>query len=711
MTLVFLILLPMQLAQAETINIPLKIDFSSLQQLLITQLFTGKSTSIELLHDPSGCSEIVLSEPKLSELNQHLKIDSRLNARLGVKLLDKCVDLVPWDGYIQIISDPVIKTANPRQIFLKVVDIHLITLDKEPLKSGALWDQTRNYIEPLMDQFHMDLTPSIDELKSFVPLFLSNHTQTQVNDMLESLHLAKMRVTAEGIESDVALNVESVTQPKRAEKPLTQQEQQLWQQKWQSMDALFTYTIKKYAAATQLKELRLTLFDILLNSRHQLQEALIKNQETDPVRHWFIKSWTQLIPVLKQISAENPKHAPMALMSLVTATDALQALDKLGPSFGLDISIDGLRRLARILNNNQNAEPLKYNEALDPELLKLFKFDPSNKVKSKSSFNLWPISSAKAATSRSLNSWVPAIHELNDYLPRVRKLLLDTASQSLTKSNLTLQHKDIFKKMIMATAWQESCWRQYKVKKDKIVPLSSYTGDTGIMQVNEKVWRGFVDRHKLRWDIDYNVQTGSNILLNYMTRYAIKNAEHKKQGGLDNLARSTYSAYNGGPGQYSRYRNSSVNKKLKKIDTALYKKYLQVKQGNELAVGECLGLNKGEKLAISTQKKILATIKKPQKTKKKLIHDSSWIKQQRKAFFTLQLGVFSSHNAANKFIQNQTITGNYAIYQQQLNQQKHYAIIYGFYSTRDRAINESKQFKKTKPWPRSFKAIRELMDR
>ena len=49
-----------------------------------------------------------------------------------------------------------------------------------------------------------------------------------------------------------------------------------WKQKWQTMDVLLTLTqtIKQYAAATELKELRLALFDILLDARYQLQEAL-----------------------------------------------------------------------------------------------------------------------------------------------------------------------------------------------------------------------------------------------------------------------------------------------------------------------------------------------------------------------------------------------------------------------------------------------------
>ncbi len=700
-----LLFLPVQLLQAETIIVPIKIDFPLLHQLIVTQLFKGNSASAELLHDPSGCSKIVLSNPHLSEFKRHLKINARLTAKLAVKMLGKCTLLLNWDGYAQIISDPVIKKNSPQQIYLQIIDSHLISLENKMLTSGALWEQAKKHFHPLLNRFQLDLAPTINELKTLLPLFMPHHTHAQVNDMLTSLRIADMQITADGIQSNLAFKVETIDQKNFPEHALTEKEQAQWQEKWQSMDALLTHTIKLYAGATELQELRLALFDILLDARYQLQEALQQDQSDDPVRHWFINSWSQLIPVLKQISIKNPKYASLSLMTLITASDALQTLDKLGPTFGLDISIDGLRRLARMLNDTQVSDPLKYDEALDPELFRLFQFNLISTEKKYSNINLWPISSAFAANSRPLNRWIPDRQGLNDYLLNIRKLLLKTVRQTAIKSDLTSAQQDVFKKLVMATAWQESCWRQYIVKKNKIVPLRSSTGDTGIMQVNEKVWRGFVDRHKLRWDIEYNVQTGSNILLNYLTRYAIKKAEHKQRGGIDNLARATYSAYNGGPAQVSRYR---TGRQYIKVDQAFYQKYLAVKQGNELKVAECLGQKSGRIPTPPSKGFIAIESAKPQKTtdtKKKLIHYEKWINQQPKKYFTQQIGVFSSKKAAINFIQQQSIPGNYAVYQQQKNRRSHYLVIYGHYSTRQRAKKESARFKLIKPWIRSFKDL------
>lgn len=701
------------LAQAETISVPLKVDFPLFRQLLVTQLFNGDLGSTELLNDPGQCSTIILSNPKLGELNQQLLINSRLSANLAIKMLDQCVSIFSWEGYAQIMAKPVIKHNNSRIIHLQITDSHLFNLENEQLTSGPLWDQARKHIHPLFEQFKLDLTPSINELKSFLPLFLTAHSKKQIDHLLDSIQLSDFTITKAGVSSELKFDIESLVQPvQKPEHVLTEQEQLQWQEKWQSMDALLTNSIKHYAAATELKDLRLTLFDILIDARYQLQYVLQQEQAEDPVRHWFVESWTKIIPVIRQISAEKPQHSTLALMTLITASDALKTLDTLGPSFGLDISIDGLRRLARLLNNAPDIDPLKYDEELDPELLRLFNFSQAIENKRPFTFNIWPVSNANAYSSPPLNNWIPTEDELDSYLSSVRQLLLTNAKQTTADSTLTNVQKEVFKKLVLTTAWQESCWRQYIVSDKKVVPLRSSTGDTGIMQINEKVWRGFVDIHKLRWDINYNVQSGNKILLNYMTRYALKNAEHKQPGGIDNLARSSYSTYNGGPGQVARYRSHHVKPELKKIDKKFNEKYLQVKQGNELAVGECLG-KKQVRQAISSNKKraIAPTIKTVTiaNNNKRIIHDKKWIKQQKKHYLTLQLGVFSSHKSAFSFIQQQTQPGNYAVFQQYNKNPAIFTVIYGYYSNRKSAEKEQTRFKSVKSWIRPFQDIQKII--
>jgi len=121
------------------------------------------------------------------------------------------------------------------------------------------------------------------------------------------------------------------------------------------------------------------------------------------------------------------------------------------------------------------------------------------------------------------------------------------------------------------------------------VTLRSGSGDTGLMQMNERVWRGLYNIQKLRWDTAYNVRAGVEVLHRYLVNYSLKRGEQKHKGGLDNLARSAYSAYNGGPDQTSRYRDPGTPSVHQKTDASFWEKYQAVKQGNELQVAECLG--------------------------------------------------------------------------------------------------------------------------
>jgi soluble lytic murein transglycosylase-like protein len=141
---------------------------------------------------------------------------------------------------------------------------------------------------------------------------------------------------------------------------------------------------------------------------------------------------------------------------------------------------------------------------------------------------------------------------------------------------------------MLATAWQESCWRQFVKKGEKLAPLSSVTGDLGLMQVNRHVWRGLYDVKGLSGDIEYNGHAGAEILMRYLSRYALRKNEHKQPGG--HLARATYAAYNGGPSHLARYRAEKQISQLKQIDEDFWRKYQAVTSGQELAVKSCYGL-------------------------------------------------------------------------------------------------------------------------
>ncbi len=700
---------------AESVVIPIKISYPLLQRLVIMQLFQEENDSAELSNDSLACTSVRLTEPKFSENQQKLQIHIKVDAQLSMDVFGQCINFLNWTGHTSIITQPVLNAQKP-VIHLQVTESQLFNDNGEILTSGQIWDFFKQQIHPFLSRFQLDLTPSIHELKALLPLILPNHTKAQVNSMLDSLRLSNMVVANTEIKTDLILNIDKTTNIDHPEKKLSEKELQQLRLKWQSMDAFLTDIIKYYAAATDLTDLRSALLDVLIDARHTLYNAVSKDHQEESIRRWFIDSWSQITPLASQIAFNNPKFQTLNLMTLMSGANVLTALDQLGPSFGLDISVDGLRRLARLVNQSPTINPLNYSQEIDPELLKLM---PQSNDQSQLNINFWPVRSAHAASNSKLNGWIPTQDEYDLYLSEIKQLLTSEAKKSLKPGTLSTSHQTIFQKIVLATGLQESCWRQYVVENKKVVPIRSSTGDTGIMQVNENVWRGFVDVQKLRWDISYNANTGAGILLKYLNNSALKHSEHQRNGGLDNLAYSTYSAYNGGPGQYARYRNNKTN-----IDKAFQKKFIAVKNDKERSIAECFNKNPRQsshrsQVKTKHQFKTVSTVKpKPMaKTQsipltqitRRRIANTSWVMQRKKTSFTLQLGVFSTEKAAQSFIQTIYHPGTLAIYRYWKNGKNNYGVLYGEYSSRQAADLEKQGIQEVKAWTRSFNDIQKLI--
>jgi hypothetical protein len=136
--------------------------------------------------------------------------------------------------------------------------------------------------------------------------------------------------------------------------------------------------------------------------------------------------------------------------------------------------------------------------------------------------------------------------------------------------------------MVMAVAWQESCFRQFeKDSDDRISCLRSYNNTSvGIMQINERVWNGMYDAKRLQWDISYNAKAGCEILDTYFYRYALrylKKVENGENWDQDQLAGSIYAMYNGGPGQFFKFSIRYKNNRFYKSDTLFKNKFEWVK--------------------------------------------------------------------------------------------------------------------------------------
>ena len=373
---------------------------------------------------------------------------------------------------------------------------------------------------------------------------------------------------------------------------------------WQQWDSFLTNVVKKLGENFQPAQ-RDQLSEVFLDARYQLVQAAYSGA-SDPVPQLFVDTWNRLSPIVKQAIPGAAQQTAGQYTSFIRAMDAASSVSGLGQRLGIfRITPDALRGAAQLLGAG-GADPLAYLLDVDTGLRDLLGFTaalpasrPSSlleqgrlerwRQKASAAMRTLGLRSAHAAETDMdrLNEWVPEIQEISDYLLEVRKLLVATSDRVLAKSSLASEHRQLYRRIVFATGWQESCWRQFIKKGQKLTPLASSTGDVGLMQVNRIVWRNLYDIKGLNGDMSYNGNAGAEILHNYLTRYAIRKNEDKQPGGQ--LARATYSAYNAGPGGLARYRGVRQSPTWKKVDEAFWTKFQAVSLGQELAVKSCYG--------------------------------------------------------------------------------------------------------------------------
>jgi len=380
-----------------------------------------------------------------------------------------------------------------------------------------------------------------------------------------------------------------------AETALDASELAQWQRIEDELDGFLTVIISRLAGQSDNRDLQLDFLGALIDTRTRIAEALVTDQQAeDPVRRLFLDAWTQLKPLLNTLATLNVGDASgLRLAGFMAAGDALQLVDELGPEYGLEISRDGLRRLARLLLADEapaSFTPLPLQP--DAELRRLFGFQDS--VPAVPPQSLWqrlsPVPKAYAnelSPAEALRNMVPQLDILDSYLEVVARLLQQSLSQHLVGSRLNASQREMFDPLVRATAWKETCWRHYIERQDELQVIRSAVGAVGMMQILGRVWRSVYDLERLEDDAAYNVTAGIEILEHYFLDYAVRREEHKQPGGVENLVKATYAAYNAGPSQLSRYRREDTAARAKAIDREFFRHYRSMKSAPWPAVSSC----------------------------------------------------------------------------------------------------------------------------
>ncbi len=599
---------------AKEVNVPIRLKEGLLQKALMEQVYTDSDYKARVWDDGKNCNNLILSKPTLSIKDEQVATYTVAVARIGTVLGNRCFSLISWQGYIEIFQKPVLGTTSDTIVF-EITDTKVYSDDGESKGFvGTIWEWSKTYIKPHFSRLHINIGPLLNDLKNILAQVFpdGNINVQQINDSvaIKEVSIIDDRIEL-GIRFDVPENTVNAIH-NQAVSTLTEDELNRFTEAWQRWDAFLTFVIKFSGATTEIQETRSALFNVLLDARHDIYNILVSTQmdNEDPVPELFVNAWEQLSPELQTISESLPTATTLNYLSFISAADALVAIQSLGTTTGFTITADALRRMARIIAPADPHDPLLYDNTIDTELRSLFGFDQtlsvepnlSNQSSSNSriqhagfvyglllsfttSINFAP--EAYKLLVDKLNSTIPTRKNIDFYLPLMKELLIYVADSTMVEKKLDKKYEKIYRDMVLATAWQESCWRQFIKTKDGIKTISSPVGSIGAMQINKHVWRGFYDVESLLNNIGYNTRAGSEILHHYFVDYAIKKGEDKQAGGIDNLPSSSYAMYNGGPKHISRYRNENTSASLRAIDNAFKEKYEAVRAGNTLGVAEC----------------------------------------------------------------------------------------------------------------------------
>ena len=586
------------------ITLPIRLDPAFLEEIFTDQVYTDPDTTARVWDDGIGCNFMVISEPDVSIRDGLVNLTTAAEARVGKRIGDRCVVVLDWSGTIETDQEVELEPGTNALRF-KAVDSRIQDENvRHGVQVGVLWDWVKGYVHPRLGTVRVNLQPALDDLKGVLGLILPGQDDG-LTESLKTLALTSVKVLDDGLL--VSLDMQMPAESYRSSPPapaLTPAELARFETAWQSFDGFITFIVKYFAGASENRDVRRELLQVLVEARYDVLEILAADTlyvEPDPVRLLFMRTWSRLAPVLRHMSPELPGERGLNLLSFITAADALQTLDALGPQFDLDISLDGMRRLARIVAPELEQDPLEYNQQVDPELRRLFDFGPPPMLENESGVlpppqgwfggTLLPEAQASIDVRKDLvkrlNGWIPTHSDLDTYLTMMHGLLSEIGQDVAAESRLDPDLHDMFRLMVLATAWQETCWQQFKRDGDQVVPVRSAAGAVGLMQVVPAVWRGFYDPAGLTRDVGYNAIAGSEILMHYLLDYAIAREEHRREGGRDNLALATYAAYNGGPSHLRRYRDPNAGKSLRRIDAAFKEKFLQLKEGDEMSVRSC----------------------------------------------------------------------------------------------------------------------------
>lgn len=335
---------------AEPYNLPIQLDYGLIKKAVVSQLFKGEDGGAEVWKDKHECSFLRLYNPRISGEGGQIKLLNDVKAQFGTSLGGQCLTVMAWDGALETYQQPTI-SANQAVLSLPVTKANAFDRQGRQLTIDKLQDLIKKVAEPKLAQVKINLNRSRGDIEKTLTGFLPPEKSGEIKQILSTLKFSGAEANDDGIKVSLAFDAPVKKLDPKPEAPFTEAEQKQWQATWQEWDAFLSKAIGQAASETKSPELRDTLTEILLESRTAFQAGLKAQspQSADPVRVFFTETWQKLSPQMRTLAKELPEVEALRYLTFIAATDVIYELENLGAPFGLEISSDGLRKLARLV--------------------------------------------------------------------------------------------------------------------------------------------------------------------------------------------------------------------------------------------------------------------------------------------------------------------------------------------------------------------------
>lgn len=335
-------------AQAREVNLPISLNYGLVRNALIQQLFTGEGQTARVWKDGKQCSFLDLSNPQIAGDNGQIKINNNVHAQIGTKLGGGCMTMLTWSGILETFQQPTLDPSG-NQLNFPITRSNAYDSNGRPLNIGQLQDLLQKAAAPKLAALKIDLNKSRDDIiKTLLP-YVDGNDSEQLYDIVNSLRFGQVKVGDSAMLVNVGFNSPNIkATDKQPAAPLNAQELQQWKAVWQGWQASLDKAINQAPMDGELANSRGTLQKILQQAGVAFEQGLSGNDsDGDPVRQFLDSSWDEMAPLLRTASKQFPGAESLRYLTLIAATDLMYELESIGSPLGLEISSNGLRKIAR----------------------------------------------------------------------------------------------------------------------------------------------------------------------------------------------------------------------------------------------------------------------------------------------------------------------------------------------------------------------------